>query len=56
MIDFQTKRRERPRIDVVTFMAGLCVFAGQLHEVEGYILELLSFCAFSERGSGQKWD
>jgi hypothetical protein len=56
VIDLQTKRRERPRIDVITFMTGLCVFTGQLHEAEGYILELLSICAFSERGGGQKWD
>lgn len=33
---------------VLSFLAGLASASGQMQKAEGYMLELLSWCAFSE--------
>lgn len=40
----------RPRARALSWMASLSVAAGELRAAEGYLLELLAWCAFGERG------
>lgn len=40
----------RPRARTLSWMASLSVAAGELRAAEGYLLELLAWCAFGERG------
>jgi hypothetical protein len=39
----------RPRARALSWMASLSVAAGELRAAEGYLLELLAWCAFGER-------
>lgn len=39
-------RRERAR--TLSFMISLCVAAGEIRSAEGYLLELLAWCAFAD--------
>jgi hypothetical protein len=40
----------RPRARVLSCMASLSLAAGQIRAAEGYLLELLAWCAFGDRG------
>jgi hypothetical protein len=40
----------RPRARTLSWMASLSVAAGELRAAEGYLLELLAWCAFADRG------
>ncbi len=39
----------RPRARTLSWMASLSVAAGEIRAAEGYLLELLAWCAFGER-------
>ena len=39
----------RPRARTLSWMASLSVAAGELKAAEGYLLELLAWCAFADR-------
>ena len=39
----------RPRARALSWMASLSVAAGEIRAAEGYLLELLAWCAFAER-------
>jgi hypothetical protein len=39
----------RPRARALSWMASLSLAAGELRAAEGYLLELLAWCAFGER-------
>lgn len=39
----------RPRARTLSWMASLSVAAGELRAAEGYLLELLAWCAFGDR-------
>jgi hypothetical protein len=43
----------RPRARTLSWMASLSVAAGELRAAEGYLLELLAWCAFGERDLGE---
>lgn len=49
MFDEDGYEIERPRADVLGFMCGLCVGANEMRAAEGFLLELLAWCAFAER-------
>jgi hypothetical protein len=38
----------RPRARALSWMASMSVAAGELRAAEGYLLELLAWCAFGE--------
>lgn len=42
------------RSAVLSWMASLSVAAGATLAAEGYLLELLSWCAFGDRGAGAR--
>jgi hypothetical protein len=44
----------RPRARTLSFMASLSVEAGDLRSAEGYLLELLAWCAFGDRDPDQE--
>ena len=44
-----TEQDLRPRARTLSWMASLSVAAGELRAAEGYLLELLAWCAFGER-------
>lgn len=46
----------RPRARTLSWMASLSVAAGEIRAAEGYLLELLAWCAFAERGDGTDVD
>jgi hypothetical protein len=46
-----TEQDLRPRARTLSMMAGLSLAAGQVGAAEGYLLELLAWCAFGERGA-----
>jgi len=47
----------RPRARTLSWMASMSVAAGELRAAEGYLLELLAWCAFAEReGSDETAD
>jgi uncharacterized membrane protein (DUF2068 family) len=39
----------RPRARTLSWMASMSVAAGELRAAEGYLLELLAWCAFGDR-------
>jgi hypothetical protein len=39
----------RPRARALSWMASLSLAAGQIRAAEGYLLELLAWCAFGDR-------
>ena len=39
----------RPRARTLSWLASLSVAAGELRAAEGYLLELLAWCAFGDR-------
>jgi len=39
----------RPRAKTLSWMASLSVAAGEMRAAEGYLLELLAWCAFADR-------
>jgi len=39
----------RPRARALSLMASMSVAAGEIRAAEGYLLELLAWCAFSDR-------
>ncbi|HEY1553598.1 MAG TPA: hypothetical protein VGF94_02130 [Kofleriaceae bacterium] len=39
----------RPRAHTLSWLASLSVAAGELRAAEGYLLELLAWCAFADR-------
>ncbi len=39
----------RPRARTLSWMASMSVAAGEMRAAEGYLLELLAWCAFAER-------
>ncbi len=42
-------RDTRPRAQTLSWMASMSVAAGEMRAAEGYLLELLAYCAFSDR-------
>jgi hypothetical protein len=40
-----------PRARTLSWMASLSVAAGEVRAAEGYLLELLAWCAFADRSS-----
>jgi hypothetical protein len=46
----------RPRARTLSFMASLSVEAGDLRSAEGYLLELLAWCAFGDRPEAAELD
>jgi len=44
-----TEQDLRPRARTLSWMASLSVAAGELRAAEGYLLELLAWCAFGDR-------
>lgn len=39
----------RPRARTLSWMASMSVAAGEVRAAEGYLLELLAWCAFADR-------
>ena len=39
----------RPRARTLSWLASMSVAAGELRAAEGYLLELLAWCAFADR-------
>jgi hypothetical protein len=39
----------RPRARTLSWMASMSVAAGEIRAAEGYLLELLAWCAFADR-------
>ena len=44
----------RPRARTLSWMASMSVAAGELRAAEGYLLELLAWCAFAEREGSEE--
>ena len=44
----------RPRARTLSWMASLSVAAGEIRAAEGYLLELLAWCAFADREGTQE--
>jgi hypothetical protein len=44
----------RPRAKALSWMASMSVAAGEMRAAEGYLLELLAWCAFGERGEADE--
>lgn len=44
-----TEQDLRPRARTLSMMASLSVAAGEMRAAEGYLLELLAWCAFADR-------
>lgn len=44
-----TDQDVRPRARALSTMASLSMAAGEVRAAEGYLLELLAWCAFGER-------
>jgi hypothetical protein len=42
----------RPRARTLSWMASMSVAAGEMRAAEGYLLELLAWCAFADREAG----
>ncbi len=43
----------RPRARTLSWMASMSVAAGEIRAAEGYLLELLAWCAFADREATQ---
>jgi hypothetical protein len=41
----------RPRARTLSWMASMSVAAGEIRAAEGYLLELLAWCAFADKDS-----
>ena len=48
-ISSQSDVDTRPRAKTLSWMASMSVAAGEMRAAEGYLLELLAWCAFSDR-------
>jgi hypothetical protein len=48
-----TEQDLRPRARTLSWMASLSLAAGEQRAAEGYLLELLAWCAFGDRESSQ---
>jgi hypothetical protein len=48
-ISISTDQDLRPRARTLSWMASMSVAAGNMTMAEGYLLELLAWCAFGER-------
>jgi len=46
----------RPRARELSWLASLSVAAGELVAAEGYLLELLAWCAFADRPASARDD
>jgi hypothetical protein len=44
----------RPRARTLSWMASMSVAAGEIRAAEGYLLELLAWCAFAERDGSEE--
>jgi hypothetical protein len=44
-----TEQDLRPRARALSWMASLSLAAGDIRAAEGYLLELLAWCAFADR-------
>lgn len=44
-----TEQDLRPRARALSWLASMSVAAGELRAAEGYLLELLAWCAFADR-------
>jgi hypothetical protein len=44
----------RPRARTLSWMASMSVAAGEIRAAEGYLLELLAWCAFAERDAPEE--
>jgi len=44
----------RPRARTLSWMASMSVAAGEIRAAEGYLLELLAWCAFADRESPEE--
>ncbi len=44
-----TEQDLRPRARTLSMMASLSLAAGEIRAAEGYLLELLAWCAFADR-------
>jgi hypothetical protein len=51
MVESASDQDLRPRARTLSWLAGLSLSAGELRAAEGYLLELLAWCAFGERGA-----
>ncbi|HEY4055993.1 MAG TPA: hypothetical protein VGM39_05265 [Kofleriaceae bacterium] len=47
--DLPTDQDVRPRARTLSWMASMSVAAGEIRAAEGYLLELLAWCAFADR-------
>ena len=47
--DLPTDQDTRPRARTLSWMASMSVAAGEMRAAEGYLLELLAWCAFADR-------
>ena len=48
-LDEVTDQDLRPRARTLSWMASMSVAAGEIRAAEGYLLELLAWCAFADR-------
>lgn len=44
----------RPRARTLSWMASMSVAAGEIRAAEGYLLELLAWCAFADRETSEE--
>jgi hypothetical protein len=44
----------RPRARTLSFMSSMSVAAGEMRAAEGYLLELLAWCAFADRADADE--
>lgn len=44
-----TEQDLRPRARTLSWLASMSVAAGEMRAAEGYLLELLAWCAFADR-------
>ena len=49
MVSSATDQDLRPRARTLSWMASMSIAAGELRAAEGYLLELLAWCAFADR-------
>ncbi|MEJ7602980.1 MAG: hypothetical protein WKG01_34150 [Kofleriaceae bacterium] len=49
MASSATDQDLRPRARTLSWMASMSIAAGELRAAEGYLLELLAWCAFADR-------
>jgi hypothetical protein len=45
----EVERDLRPRGRTLSWLASLSIASGDLHAAEGYLVELLAWCAFADR-------